>query len=270
VVQLPESGEIIHCLLTFIFPVTPLLPSTPEEIMELLSVAQKYQMETAMTNIRGTIARRNSESLPSGLEPALRIYFLAQKYGLRPEALQTARTILNYPMTIEDLVDKPDIMPGAYLYELWKYHEKVRAILASDLTEFRMSGARGTLASLRCIYPSSSQIPGWLDSYIDSIGKAPNLFDPAELNTATSRHTSDMAWTRKRCACMSIPSQTIRNFWRALASVVHGSFEKVIMVDVQSYRATYNVEPFTGRVSSGSRAGPRGPSSQSQYDHVST
>jgi hypothetical protein len=101
VVQLPESGEIIHCLLTFIFPVTPLLPSTPEEIMELLSVAQKYQMETAMTDIRGTIARQNSESLSTGLESALRIYFLAQKYGLRPEMLQTARTILKYPVTIE-------------------------------------------------------------------------------------------------------------------------------------------------------------------------
>ena len=39
VVQLPESGEILRCLLTFIFPVTPLLPLTSEEIMELLSVA---------------------------------------------------------------------------------------------------------------------------------------------------------------------------------------------------------------------------------------
>jgi hypothetical protein len=40
-------------------------------------------------------------------------------------------------MTIEDFDNKLDIMPGASLYELWKYHERVRAILASDLTEFR-------------------------------------------------------------------------------------------------------------------------------------
>ena len=43
-VQLPEGGEILHCLLAFIFPVTPFVPQTPEDILELLSVAQKYQM----------------------------------------------------------------------------------------------------------------------------------------------------------------------------------------------------------------------------------
>jgi hypothetical protein len=77
VVQLPDSGAIVHCLLTFIFPVTSLLPSTPEEIMKLLSVAQKYQMETALANIRGTIAGQSS--LPTGIESAIRIYFLAKK-----------------------------------------------------------------------------------------------------------------------------------------------------------------------------------------------
>src|SRR5882762_1956171 len=44
VVQLPDRGEILRYLLTFIFPVTPVTPSTHEEAMELLSVAQKYQM----------------------------------------------------------------------------------------------------------------------------------------------------------------------------------------------------------------------------------
>ena len=95
VVQLPESGEILHCLLTFIFPVTPLVPSTPEEIMELLSVAQKYQMESALTHIRGSIARQNS--LPTRLEPALHIYALAQKYGLRPEALTNRADYIELP-----------------------------------------------------------------------------------------------------------------------------------------------------------------------------
>ena len=92
VVQLPESGEILHCLFTFIFPVIPFLPLSPEEVMQLLSVAQKYQMETALAHIRGSIARQ--DSLPTRIEPALHIYALSQKYSLRPKALQTARTIL--------------------------------------------------------------------------------------------------------------------------------------------------------------------------------
>ena len=238
VVQLPESGEILHCLLTFIFLVAPLVPSTPEEMMELLSVAQKYQMGDALTHIRGSIARRNS--LPTRLEPALHIYALAQKHGLRPEALQAARTILNYPMTIEEFDNKLGIIPGASLYELWKYRERVRTFLASDLTAFRNSCARSTITGLRCVEFSSAQIPKWLDNYIESIGKTPNLFDPAELNIAMARHIKEMT-NGNRCECALMPSQTIRNFWEALTSVVDSSFKKVSLV---IYRAAYDVEPF--------------------------
>ena len=194
--------------------------------MELLSVAQKYQMAATLTHIRGCIARQNS--LPTRLGPTLHIYALAQKYGILPEALQTARTILSYPMTIENFDNKLDIMPGACLYELWKYHERVRTILFLDLKEFRASHARGTIIGLRCTELSSSQIPSWLDQYIESIGKSPSQFDFAELNTAMARHTNEKSG-QFNCECVSIPSQTIRDFWEALTSVVHGCFEKVSM-----------------------------------------
>jgi hypothetical protein len=233
VVQLPERGEIIHCLLTFVFLVTPLIPPTAEEIMELLSVAQKYQMGPVLTHIRGSIARQNS--LPTRLEPALRIYALAQEYGLRLEALQSAQAIfLKQSMTIEDLEDKLDIMPGASFYELWKYHERVQAVLASDLAEFRVSGARGTITGLRCTELSSSQIPSWLDQYVESIGKTLNLFDSAEFYIAMARHIKDKA-NQAGCECVSVPSQTIRDFWEALSSVVHGSFERVSGIDIPSH-----------------------------------
>ena len=228
VVQLPESGEIVHCLLTFVFLVTPLLPPTPEEIMELLSVAQNYEMGDALTHIRGSIARQNS--LPTGLEPALHVYVLAQKYGLRPEALQAARTILDYPMTIEDFHSKLDIMPGASLYELWKYYERVRVILESDLTEFRKSRAQGTITGSCRTGLSSYQIPSWLDQFIESIGQAPNLLDLVEFNTAMVYHLRN-GDGKEPCECASIPSQTIRKFWEALAFVVHGSFKNVSVVD---------------------------------------
>ena len=227
-VQLPERGEILHCLLTFIFPVIPLLPPTPEDIMELLFVAQKYQMKTALIHIRGSISRQ--KLILTCPEQALCIYSLAQKYGLRPEALQAARAILNYPTTIEVFDNKLDIMSGASLYEFWKYSERVQTILASDLTEFRMSSARGTVIGLRCSELSSFRIPRWLDRYIESVGKSPNLFDYAEFSIAMARHTEDTAHSRC-CKCGSIPSQTIREFWEALASVVDGSFEKVSVVN---------------------------------------
>jgi BTB/POZ domain len=233
VVQLPESSEILRCLLTFILPITPLLPSTSKVIMELLSVAQKYEMETALTHIRGCVARQNS--LPTRLEPALHIYALAQTYGLRPEALQAAQVILlKQSMTIQGFSDNLDIMSGASLYELRKYYERVRDILVLDLAEFRMSCARGTITGLCCTELSLSQIPCWLDQYIHSIGDAPNFFDPGQLNIAMARHIKDKAQDL-RCECASIPSQTISDFWDALGSVVLGGFEKVSVVDMPSY-----------------------------------
>ena len=225
IVQLPESGAILHSLLTFIFPVTPLVPSTTEKTMELLSVANTYQMVSVLAHIRGSIARQKLSSTQQGT--ALHMYSLAQKYGLHEEALQATRTILKYPMNIED---KLEVELGASLYELWVYYEKFRAILASDLTEFRASGARGTVTGLACVQLSSSQIPHWLDRYIASIGDNPNLFDFVDLNTALTSHIR----SDHLCTCMSIPShwQTIRNFWEALTSVIDGCFDKVSIIDV--------------------------------------
>ena len=161
------------------------------------------------------------------LDTALRIYDLAQKYGLRLEALQTARVILlKQSMTIEDLDDKLDIMSGASLYELWKYSERVRAILASDLTKFMASDDRGTIAGLRCTWFSS-----WLDHYIKSIANTPKLFDPSEFNTARARFIKDCG-NGPSCVCASIPSQTIHEFWEALTFIIDGSFEKVSMVNI--------------------------------------
>jgi BTB/POZ domain len=231
VVQLPDSGKILHYLLTFIFPITPVMPSTHEEAMELLSVAQKYQMGTVLIHIRGSIARQNP--LPTRLEPALRIYSLAQKYGLRQEALQTARNILQHPMTVENFDNMLDFIPGASLYELMKYYESVQAILASALREFRRSTAHGTIKDIPCIAHSSFQVPIWINDYIKSIGRTPNLFDLVEFNTAMSSHIKATA-AATTCECSSIPSQTIRKFWEALASVVHGSYDRVSVVDVPS------------------------------------
>ena len=83
VVEIPESKETLYRLLTFIFPVTPAVPPTAEKIMELLAVAQKYEMNSVMSHIRGAISRQNPPFLHS--ETAFHIYFLAQQYGRSEE-----------------------------------------------------------------------------------------------------------------------------------------------------------------------------------------
>ena len=233
VVQLPESGAVLHSLLTFIFPSTPLVPSTTEEAMELLSVAQKYQMVSVLAYMRYHIVQQNPPSTQR--DDVLHSYTLAQKYGLHQEALQAAQTMLmKYPMNIETLEDKLDVMPGASLYELWNYYGKARDILAENLTAFKVSGAglASTLRRrLRCADLSSTEIPSWIDDYIASIGEAPDHFDLIRFNTALARHMGDKA-RNDDCTCIFISGQTMRNFWESLTSVVHGSLKKVSTIEI--------------------------------------
>ena len=159
-IELPENGEILHSLLTLIFPVVPILPSTPENIMELLAVAQKYQMASVLSHIRGAISRQH----PPFFRPktAFNLYFLARKLGLHQEAVQAAQVTLRLPMTIGDFGDKleyPD-MTGAYLYELWKYHERVRTELKSGVRDFRSSGLPEGVKGLHCPNPSAAGFGG--------------------------------------------------------------------------------------------------------------
>jgi hypothetical protein len=228
VVQLSDSGVILFSLLSYIFPVPPILPATVEQTMELLSVAQKYKMDVVLTHIRNHIAQQDPPFIRE--DTALYIYSLAQKYGLRKEALQAARSTLTLsPLIIEGSEDKLDMMPGASLHELWKYHERVKSNLTSDLGEFRISHAQKALGDSSCQSLTASQIPTWLDRYIESIGTFPAFFDLTRFHMALSSHVQ---WPEKHgsggCAsCVYIQHKTIQAFWAALTAVAHGSMAKV-------------------------------------------
>jgi hypothetical protein len=167
VVQLPIDGAILFSLLTYIFPIPPVLPSTDEQIMELLSVAQMYKMDVVLTHIRNHVAQQEPPFIRE--ETAFLIYSLSQKHGLHVEALQAARCTLSFAtLTIDDLAkqNKLDLMPGAFLYELWKYHQRVRSNLTIDLREFKKS----ILLTIRTIskcrsLTSSGFLPGSMPSF---------------------------------------------------------------------------------------------------------
>ena len=233
VIKLPESGATLYSLLTLIFPVVPILPSTSEKIMELLAAAQKYQMDSVLSHIRGIIARQDPPFIRP--ETAIRIYFLAQKHQLHQEALQAARVTLRLPMAIEELGDKLDFpgMTGAYLHALWKYHERVRSDLKSDLLTFINFHLPDVMKGLRCgesdthLYPIGPngvwrlKNPLWLDNYMKSIADAPHLFDLISFENAWARHLQDK--TNSSCHCVRMSSEVIRAFWEALTDFVHGT-----------------------------------------------
>ena len=232
VVNLPESKETLYSLLTFIFPVTPVLPLTAVNIMELLAAAQKYEMSSVVSSIRNAISRQEPPFLRS--ETAFQVYFLAQEYGLHHEAVQAARLALHFPMTIEGLGAKLDSagMTGAYLHELWKCHERVRTELKSALLEFRISGLPDDVKSLMCTRPYfGTSSPQWLYDYIDSIAGTPHFFDLTEFENVRTRHIFGYG-PGYDCSCAKITSQVIRSFKEALTTVVQRTLEKVRRIGV--------------------------------------
>jgi hypothetical protein len=233
VVRLPIVGAVLFSLLTYIFPVPPVLPSTVEQTMELLSVAQMYKMDIVLTHIRSHIAEQEPPLIRE--ETAFLIYYLAQKRGLRPEVLEAARCTLSFSsLTIEDLAeeDKLDMMPGAFFHELWKYHQRVRSNLKSDLEEFVKSNALTMLGNFSCDLPTESGLPYWLDGYISEIGTArvPAFLDFTDFYMGLAEHIQKRR--SKRCACSGIPRTKMRAFWGALTATVHGSIAKVRVTNV--------------------------------------
>ncbi|KAH9020004.1 hypothetical protein EDB84DRAFT_1565859 [Lactarius hengduanensis] len=229
--QLPEvhisvSSAILSSLLTFIFPVNPILPSTLEETMELLSVAQKYEMCSVLSHLRGSLALQDLPFITP--ENAFLAYSLAQRYGLYKEATQAARLTLKFDLTIETLKDKLAMMPrpGAYLHELWKYRQRVQAQLRLDLLT---SDAGAALKDFNCSqYAVGTDIPYWIESYISSIKVNrlnPSHFDSIEFQMALAQHTAGSGTTR--CSsCIRIPVETMRAFWTSLAATVYRCMEK--------------------------------------------
>jgi hypothetical protein len=230
VVQLSDKGRILTSLLSFILPtMTVKLPPTLEDIMELLSTAQKYEMDLVLIRIRDHIARQHPPLVRD--ENAFYVYSLAQKYGLHREADQAARFTLYASMDIEDLetAGKLDILSGALLHRLWEYHQKVRERLTDDFKAFMMLGA-GARINFRCVELSSSNVPIWLSDYINSVAVNPALFNLSEFHMALTRHINPSLnpHSSRPCpSCTLISPNTIDTSWVALSDVVQHSMENV-------------------------------------------
>ncbi|KAF8502676.1 hypothetical protein F5888DRAFT_1800213 [Russula emetica] len=227
VVQLPIDGAILFSLLTYIFPVPPVLPSTVEQVMELLSVAQMYKMDVVLTHIRNHIAQQEPPFIRE--ETAFLIYSLSQKHALRAEALQAARCTLSFSsLTIQDLAEEHqlDLMPGSFLHELWKYHQRVRSNLTSDLNEFKKSSALP--GDSGCESLADSGLPDWLDSYISGFetARVPAFLDLADFYTKLVEHIEHQRSNGGCTSCLGMLGKKIRVIWEALTAIVHGSIVK--------------------------------------------
>src|ERR1700761_600545 len=119
VVAFSENASVLNCLISLLYPVTPVIPDSYQKVFALLAVCQKYKMEEAQANIRSAITDGTFPA-PVGAE-GFSAYVLASSLGLVPEAEDAARLTLGQPMTFESLGKELRSFKGQALCDLIRY-----------------------------------------------------------------------------------------------------------------------------------------------------
>jgi hypothetical protein len=118
-VHVSEDSELLHSLLTALYPIPSVIPESYEKTLALLSAAQKYDMSTALSKFRSEIGRQ----LPT-TEDSFRAYAIASSKQLIPEMETAARLTLDHPMTFEAIGDGLPLFEGSAMRDLVRFRKR--------------------------------------------------------------------------------------------------------------------------------------------------
>jgi hypothetical protein len=160
VVQLIEDAELLHSLVSVLYPIPSAIPDSYEKVLYLLAACQKYDMVEAQSYIRTEVSRR----APWGFSPpfgntVFRAYAIASEKGLIPEMESAARLTLNQPMTFETLGEGLRFFQGSALRDLARFRKRCGDNLITCFKSFLEVGAPG-LSSIWVGCPSARQPSG--------------------------------------------------------------------------------------------------------------
>ena len=134
VLHLSENAEILNSLISMLYPVTPAIPETDDNILALIAATQKYDMAAVRSSIRAEVSRRGLLT-PKGAE-AFRVYAVACRKRLYPEMAITARLTLDYPMTFEYLGETLRSYEGWALRDLANFRQRCSDRLRTCIQSF--------------------------------------------------------------------------------------------------------------------------------------
>ncbi|KAH9021004.1 hypothetical protein EDB85DRAFT_1872096 [Lactarius pseudohatsudake] len=233
VIQLSEDAGLLNSLISLLYPIAPVIPSSYEKVFALLAACQKYDMESVQSNIRAEI-KRGTFPAPAGAE-SFRAYAIASSMELIPEMESTARLTLGYPMTFECLGEQLRSLKGRELCNLVRYRRRCRDDLVSCLDSFFDVHSRCQIwASCRewssWSTPRTTPTP-WLRSFFTSKvvelkkGFTHAVFSPSTIlegfMVALKNHTHSGC---NACARVHLEEQT---FYRELDDVLAQALDKV-------------------------------------------
>lgn len=132
-VQLSENS-VLGSLVSILYPVRRVIPSSYEKVLYLLAACQKYKMASVQSFIRDEV---NRGALPSPKDTeAFYAYAIASGTGLIPEMENTARQTLDHPMTFEILGEGLRLFDGWALRDLANFRRRYRDNLVSCFGSF--------------------------------------------------------------------------------------------------------------------------------------
>ncbi|KAI0040311.1 hypothetical protein FA95DRAFT_1566499 [Auriscalpium vulgare] len=139
VISVPESRAVLEGLLTAISPVAPNYPlATSFDALLLLLAAQKYEMTSALANIR---AHAPGDLITPA--NAFRVYNFAWQHRLVEETERAARITLERPMTMETYGPELQFAVGPALHKLWEYRSLAQQAVGAWLLELSQGKIEG-------------------------------------------------------------------------------------------------------------------------------
>ena len=134
VVQLSEDASLLGILVSRLYPISSVLPSSYQEVFALLAACQKYDMTSIQSCIRSEV---KLGTFPAPLEAeSFSAYAMANRMGLIPEMENAARLTLGYPMTFESLGEALRSFEGRALCDLVSYRKRCRDGLVSCVDSY--------------------------------------------------------------------------------------------------------------------------------------
>ena len=173
VVQLSEDAELLHTLVSLLYPISPVAPKSYDKVLYVLAACQKYDMVHVQSYIR-TEVDRGSFPAPVGTE-VFRAYAIASSKGLIPEMEKAARLTLDHPMTFESLGEGLRLYDGSALRDLARFRKRCAETLVTCIESFLEERAPGpsniwvgcpdvmpSRPSSRRHQPQPDALPSWL------------------------------------------------------------------------------------------------------------
>jgi len=141
VVSVSEDAEVLNSLISMLYPVPPEMPHSSNNILALLSAADKYDMGAVQSFIRAEASRKELLS-PTDSGGVFKMYAIAYNKRLAPEMERAARLTLDHPLTFKSIGEGLRLFDGWALRGLADFRHRCLRELALRMRSF-LDGKNG-------------------------------------------------------------------------------------------------------------------------------